>query len=93
VAAGLPPLDVAVTKWASYLPSNMLGFSDCAGLSGAAVTDTALYRGLARALLQDPQTSGRLLAAVDRADVARLEAMGFASIGAIRAGPASVEFV
>jgi len=49
-AAGRPPLDVAVTKWASLLDPAMSGFAGQTGLSGAAVTDTALYRGLARVL-------------------------------------------
>lgn len=49
-AAGLPPLDVAVTKWASLLDSAMPDFRRRNGLRGAAVTDTALYRGLARVL-------------------------------------------
>ncbi len=49
-AAGLPPLDVAVTKWASWLDPAMPSFQAANGLSGAAVTDTALYRGLARVL-------------------------------------------
>jgi 2,3-bisphosphoglycerate-independent phosphoglycerate mutase len=49
-AAGLPPLDVAVTKWASWLDPALPAFAVHTGLRGAAVTDTALYRGLARAL-------------------------------------------
>lgn len=49
-AAGLPALDVAVTKWASWLDPAMPSFRVANGLSGAAVTDTALYRGLARVL-------------------------------------------
>lgn len=49
-ASGLPALDVAVTKWASWLDPAMPTFSTANGLSGAAVTDTALYRGLARVL-------------------------------------------
>jgi len=47
---GLPPLDVAVTKWASWLDPAMPDFHQATGLRGAAVTDTALYRGLARVL-------------------------------------------
>jgi 2,3-bisphosphoglycerate-independent phosphoglycerate mutase len=49
-SAGLPPLDVAVTKWASWLDPALPSFAAHTGLRGAAVTDTALYRGLARAL-------------------------------------------
>ncbi len=49
-AAGRPPLDVAVTKWASWLDPARPDFMTHTGLRGAAVTDTALYRGLARAL-------------------------------------------
>ncbi len=49
-SAGLPPLDVAVTKWASLIDAHMPSFSVHTGLRGAAVTDTALYRGLARLL-------------------------------------------
>jgi 2,3-bisphosphoglycerate-independent phosphoglycerate mutase len=48
--SGLPPLDVAVTKWASWLDPAMPDFHQATGLRGAAVTDTALYRGLARVL-------------------------------------------
>ena len=50
LAAGLPALDVAVTKWAGSLDPAMPGFAKANGISGAAVTDTALYRGLARVL-------------------------------------------
>ena len=42
-------------------------------------------------LVHDPQTSGGLLAAVDPADVAALEGLGFTRIGSAHAGPASVE--
>jgi 2,3-bisphosphoglycerate-independent phosphoglycerate mutase len=49
-AMGLAPLDVPVTKWASMLDPQMPNFRAHTGLRGAAVTDTALYRGLARAL-------------------------------------------
>ncbi|MEZ5459837.1 MAG: hypothetical protein R3E65_11200 [Steroidobacteraceae bacterium] len=49
-AAGLAPLEVAVTKWASWLDPALPTFAAHTGLRGAAVTDTALYRGLARAL-------------------------------------------
>ncbi len=48
--SGLPPLDVAVTKWASWLDPAQPDFLQATGLRGAAVTDTALYRGLARVL-------------------------------------------
>jgi len=48
--AGLPMLDVAVTKWASLLDPALPSFKTVIGVSGAAVTDTALYRGLARLL-------------------------------------------
>lgn len=48
--ADLPLLDVAVTKWASWLDPAMPDFQQATGLRGAAVTDTALYRGLARVL-------------------------------------------
>jgi 2,3-bisphosphoglycerate-independent phosphoglycerate mutase len=48
--AGLPALDVAVTKWASLLDPSLPDFRAQTGLRGAAVTDTALYRGLARLL-------------------------------------------
>jgi len=49
-ATGLPMLDVAVTKWASLLDPVMQPFESAIGIAGAAVTDTALYRGLARVL-------------------------------------------
>lgn len=49
-AAGLSPLDVAVTKWPSLLDPKLPDFRAHTGLRGAAVTDTALYRGLARVL-------------------------------------------
>lgn len=49
-AEGLPVLDVAVSKWASLLDPAMPGFHAANGIRGAAVTDTALYRGLARVL-------------------------------------------
>ena len=48
--SGMPPLEVAVTKWASLLDPGMPDFHQATGLRGAAVTDTALYRGLARVL-------------------------------------------
>jgi 2,3-bisphosphoglycerate-independent phosphoglycerate mutase len=48
--AGLPALEVAVTKWASWLDPALPSFVAHTGLRGAAVTDTALYRGLARVL-------------------------------------------
>lgn len=47
---GLPALDVPVTKWASYIDPAMPSFAGHVGLRGGAVTDTALYRGLARIL-------------------------------------------
>jgi 2,3-bisphosphoglycerate-independent phosphoglycerate mutase len=47
---GLPALDVPVTKWASLIDPTMPDFGQHIGLRGAAVTDTALYRGLARLL-------------------------------------------
>ncbi len=50
IADGLPALDTAVTKWASCLDPDLPSFAERVGLSGAAVTDTALYRGLARLL-------------------------------------------
>lgn len=43
-----------------------------------------------RALLQDPQTSGGLLAAVDPGIVPQLEASGFTRIGEVLSGPAGV---
>ena len=49
-AQGLPLLDVAVTKWAGMIDPHMPDFLSQTGLRGAAVTDTALYRGLARIL-------------------------------------------
>jgi 2,3-bisphosphoglycerate-independent phosphoglycerate mutase len=47
---GLPSLDVPVTKWASWIDPAMPSFQAQTGLRGGAVTDTALYRGLARLL-------------------------------------------
>ncbi len=47
---GLPTLDTPVTKWASWIDPTMPSFSQQVGFAGAAVTDTALYRGLARIL-------------------------------------------
>jgi len=47
---GLSVLDVPVTKWASWLDPAAPSFLAQTGLRGAAVTDTALYRGLARVL-------------------------------------------
>ena len=49
-ARGLPALDVAVTKWASQLDPAMPNFAQHIGLRGGVVSDTALYRGLARIL-------------------------------------------
>ncbi|MDJ0928266.1 MAG: alkaline phosphatase family protein [Gammaproteobacteria bacterium] len=47
---GLTPLDVPVTKWGSWLDTGLPSFEQHVGLKGAVVTDTALYRGLARLL-------------------------------------------
>ena len=47
---GRPVLDVPVTKWASFIEPTMPSFVEHVGLRGGAVTDTALYRGLARIL-------------------------------------------
>lgn len=47
---GVPVLDVPVTKWASLIDPAMPTFEQQVGVTGAAVTDTALYRGLARIL-------------------------------------------
>ena len=44
---GLKPLDTPVSKWASWIDPAMPGFEEQVGMAGAAVTDTALYRGLA----------------------------------------------
>ncbi len=49
VAAGKLPLLAPVTKWAS-LSQSMDSFETVTGLSGAAVTSSALYRGLADVL-------------------------------------------
>ena len=49
-ARGVPVLDVPVTKWASLIDSAMPSFAQQVGVTGAAVTDTALYRGLVRIL-------------------------------------------
>lgn len=49
-ANGLAALDTPVTKWASYIEPTMPNFVQHVGIRGAAVTDTALYRGLARIL-------------------------------------------
>jgi len=49
VAAGKPALLAPVTKWAS-LSQNMETFEAVTGLRGAAVTSSALYRGLADVL-------------------------------------------
>ena len=43
---GLQPLDVPVSKWASWIDPTMPSFEEQVGLAGAAITDTALYRGL-----------------------------------------------
>lgn len=48
-ARGLSPLDTPVSKWASWIDPTMPSFEQRVGFPGAAVTDTALYRGLARA--------------------------------------------
>jgi 2,3-bisphosphoglycerate-independent phosphoglycerate mutase len=66
----LPALDVAVTKWASEIDPALPTFADCAGMRGAAVTDTALYRGLAR-LLEMPFTDVPYDAADPGADMLR----------------------
>ncbi len=47
---GLPSLEIPVTKWASWIDPDMPSFVQRVGITGAAVTDTALYRGLARIL-------------------------------------------
>lgn len=47
---GRPALEIPVTKWASLLDPGLPSFEEHVGLRGAAVTDTALYRGLARLL-------------------------------------------
>ncbi len=47
---GLPALDVPVTKWASLIDPALPTFAQHVGIDGAAVTDTALYRGLAKLL-------------------------------------------
>ena len=47
---GRTVLDVAVTKWASWIDPAMPDFEARTGLRGGAVTDTALYRGFARLL-------------------------------------------
>ena len=46
----LPPLEVAVSKWPSRIDPRMPDFAARTGLRGAAVSDTALYRGFARLL-------------------------------------------
>jgi 2,3-bisphosphoglycerate-independent phosphoglycerate mutase len=47
-----PPLDVLTTKW-SGTRAEIPGFVERAGVAGAAVTSTRLYRGLARLLGMD----------------------------------------
>jgi 2,3-bisphosphoglycerate-independent phosphoglycerate mutase len=47
--AGKPALLAPVTKWASWVDS-LYSFEQTTGLRGAAVTSSALYRGLARTL-------------------------------------------
>ena len=47
---GYATLDTPVTKWASLLDPAMPDFEQRVGFPGAAVTDTVLYRGLARCL-------------------------------------------
>jgi 2,3-bisphosphoglycerate-independent phosphoglycerate mutase len=49
LASGKPALIAPVTKWAS-LSQNMETFQEVTGVSGAAVTSSALYRGLADVL-------------------------------------------
>ena len=47
-ARGASVLDTPVSKWASWIDPSMPSFEQQIGIAGAAVTDTALYRGLAR---------------------------------------------
>lgn len=49
-AEKVPPLDVAVSKWPSWIDPRMPDFAARCGMRGAAVSDTALYRGFARLL-------------------------------------------
>lgn len=49
-AEGLERLDVPVSKWASWHSDALPSFKEQVGIQGAAVTDTALYRGFARLL-------------------------------------------
>ena len=51
--AGELALDVPVTKWASLLDPDMPSFEQVVGVPGGAVTDSALYRGLARLLAME----------------------------------------
>ena len=73
-ARGVPVLDVPVTKWASLIDPAMPSFARQVGINGAAVTDTALYRGLAK-ILQMQTVNVNYDAHAPRADMlARLEA-------------------
>lgn len=45
---GVSALNTPVSKWASWIDPEMPSFEQQVGFAGAAVTDTALYRGLAR---------------------------------------------
>ncbi len=68
--ADLPALDVPVTKWASVIDPAMPSFEARVGLRGSAVTDSALYRGLAR-LLQMGEVDLAYDATDPAADMAR----------------------
>jgi 2,3-bisphosphoglycerate-independent phosphoglycerate mutase len=50
VGRGLQALDLPVTKWPSLFDDRLLSFEQQVGVRGGAVTSSALYRGLARAL-------------------------------------------
>ncbi len=54
-ARGGPTFDTPVSKWASWIDPALPSFGNLNGISGAQVTDTALYRGFAEAL-QMPYT-------------------------------------
>lgn len=47
-ARGLSELNTPVSKWASWIDPDMPSFEQQVGFAGAAVTDTALYRGLSK---------------------------------------------
>jgi 2,3-bisphosphoglycerate-independent phosphoglycerate mutase len=66
----MPALDVPVTKWASWIDPAMPSFREQVGLAGAAVTDSALYRGLA-CMLGMPLVDLSYDAADPGADMAR----------------------